>query len=97
MRQTDQAGVAIRIPGSLRPLTGDERVVKIRGTTVGDVLARLVDRYPALRPRLRDERGHLRPSVLIFLNSEDIRAGEGEGSAVGDGDELDIVPVADGG
>jgi molybdopterin converting factor small subunit len=56
-----------------------------------------VERHPALRSRLRDGDGKLRPSVLFFLNSEDIRAKDGEATPVSDGDTLTIVPVADGG
>jgi molybdopterin converting factor small subunit len=89
--------VEIAIPHRLRPLAGEERVVRVSARSVGEALEALVERHPALRSRLRDGDGKLRPSVLFFLNSEDIRAKDGEATPVSDGDTLTIVPVADGG
>jgi molybdopterin converting factor small subunit len=97
MSEPDAAEVTVRLSGGLRHLAGERRAVHIRGATVGEAVAALADRYPSVRSRLRDERGRLRPSVLVFLNSEDIRAADGEDTAVHDGDELHIVPVSDGG
>ena len=92
-----QAQVTVRLSGALRHLAGDLRQVSLRGSTVRDVLAALVERHPELRPRLREESWGIRSSVLVFLNSEDIRSREGEKTPVAEGDELDILPVADGG
>lgn len=89
--------VEITIPHRLRPLAGEERAARVRGRSVGEALAALVSRHPGLRSRLRDGNGKLRPSVLFFLNSEDIRSKQGEDTPLADGDTLTIVPVADGG
>ncbi len=97
MPRRESVEVSVRIPGALRSLAGGRREARVRGATVGEALGGLAERYPGLRPRLRDESGRLRPSVLIFLNSVDIRSREGEQSALGGGDEIDIVLVADGG
>lgn len=89
--------VEISIPHRLRPLAGGERVVRVCGRSVGEALENLTERHPALRSRLRDGDGKLRPSVFFFLNSEDIRSKQGEDTPLSDGDTLAIVPVADGG
>jgi len=78
-------------------VTGGRRRERLTGSTVGEVLAALESRHPALRSLLRNEAGQLRPFVLVFLNSEDIRAGQGERTPVRDGDVLAIVPAVDGG
>ena len=89
--------IVLRVPHRLRPLTGGERAVHLHAATVGEALAQLVSRYPALRSRLREQGGRLRPSVLFFLNSEDIRTRSGEQTPLSEGDELAIVLLADGG
>lgn len=89
--------VTIQLPSSFDELTGGRRRIELRGGTVGDLLAALEARYPALRPHLRDEAGRLRPFTLVFLNSEDIRSRQGEQTPVFQGDLLAIVPAADGG
>jgi molybdopterin converting factor small subunit len=97
MAPTSAAEVAVQLPSSFDEFTGGRRRIELRGSTVGDVLAALEARYPALRPHLRDEAGRLRPFTLVFLNFEDIRSKQGEQTPVSDGDLLAIVPAADGG
>ena len=89
--------IAVRVPHRLRPLTGGERVVHLDAGSVGEALAQLVARYPALRSRLCEQGGRLRPSVLFFVNSEDIRTRSGEQTPLSEGDELAIVLLAEGG
>jgi len=81
----------------MRALARGQRRVRVPGKTVGDVIGALVARYPRLGPRLRSEGGALRPFVLVFLNSQDIRALQGEKTAVHAGDELAFVQALEGG
>lgn len=89
--------IVVRVPHRLRPLTGGERIVTLDAESVGEALAQLVSRYPALRFRLREQGGRLRPSVLFFVNSEDIRTRSGEQTPLSEGDELAILVLAEGG
>ena|SRR4030066_399757 len=89
--------IVVRVPHRLRPLTGGERLVALDAESVGEALAQLESRYPALRSRLREQGGRLRPSVLFFVNSEDIRTRSGEQTPLSEGDELAIVLLAEGG
>ncbi len=93
----DPPQVMIHLPHRLRPLTGEEKVVAVRGSTVGEALDYLIARYPDLRPRLREASGQLHTFLLFFLNSEDIRARQGEATPLSAGDVLAIVPVVEGG
>jgi len=97
MRQDSLPEVMIQLPHRLRPLAGEQREVRLRAGRVGEALDRLTALYPELRSRLREGGGGLRPSVLFFLNAEDIRSRQGEETALSEGDTIAIVPVADGG
>jgi molybdopterin converting factor small subunit len=89
--------VTVHLPASFAKAASSRRRLSVAGNTVGEALSALTARHPGLRPRLRTEAGQLRPFVLVFLNSEDIRSKEGEQTPVCDGDKLDIVPAAEGG
>jgi len=97
MASNQPPNIVVRVPHRLRPLTGGERVVNLDAESVGEALAQLVSRYPALRSRLCEQGGRLRPSVLFFVNSEDIRTRSGEQTPLSEGDELAIVLLAEGG
>ena len=97
MASNQPPNIVVRVPHRLRPLTGGERVVNLDAESVGEALAQLVSRYPALRSRLCKQGGRLRPSVLFFVNSEDIRTRSGEQTPLSEGDELAIVLLAEGG
>ncbi len=89
--------VSIHLPAILAPLANGTRVVDIDGSTVGAAVQALTQRFPALAPRLIDERGDQYPFVAIYLNDDDIRFVGGFDATVRDGDELAIVPAVAGG
>jgi MoaD family protein len=87
----------IRIPPVLRPSVGGEREVEADGTTVGDVLANLVEAHPATRDQLFGEDGDLNRYVNVYLNDEDVRVLDGLSTAVTAADALVILPAMAGG
>lgn len=89
--------VTVRIPGALRPHTGERAQVEARGATVGEALRDLVLRHPALRDRLLDEGGALRRHVSVFVNDEDVRLRQALDTPLGEGDRLALVPALAGG
>jgi sulfur-carrier protein adenylyltransferase/sulfurtransferase len=89
--------VTIIIPTALRQHTDDEDELKLNARTVSDALKQLVTAFPNLRRQLYSENGRLRNFINIYLNEEDIRYKEGEGTALKDGDTLMIVPAVAGG
>lgn len=88
--------VTIRIPTTLRTLTGGASSVEVEGATVGEVLANLDAAHPGFRDRLFDDDG-LRRFVNVFLADDDVRYLEGLDTAVADGAELSIIPAVAGG
>lgn len=58
----------VRIPTPLRSYTGGAAEVDADGSTVGEILAALDQRYPGLRFRVVDEQGRLRPHMIVWLD-----------------------------
>ena len=88
--------VRVKIPTQLRAATGGEAEAEVAGTTVGEVLESLYERFDGLRDRIADG-GELRRFVNVFLDGEDIRFLDGLETPVADGDELTILPAVAGG
>lgn len=86
----------VRIPTPLRPHAGGQDRVEAPGATVGEILAALTDAHPALRERLFDGE-ELRRFVNVYVNNEDIRYLDELATAVGETDELSIIPAVAGG
>ena len=88
--------VTLHLPAVLAKLA-DVRAIDAEGATVGEAVANVVTRYPALAPRLRDDAGNPYPFVTFYLNDEDIRFQGGFDAKVSDGDEVTVVPAIAGG
>jgi sulfur-carrier protein len=88
--------ITLYLPTVLAKLA-DSRAIEARGSTVGEAVADVAERYPTLAPRLRDDAGEPYPYVTFYLNDEDIRFRGGFGAVVQDGDELTVVPAIAGG
>lgn len=89
--------VTIRIPTTLRTLTGGASTVEVEGATVGEALTNLDGAHPGFKDRLFDDDGGLRRFVNVFLADDDVRYLDGVGTAVNDGAELSIIPAVAGG
>ncbi len=87
----------VRIPTPLQGLTQNLGMVEGQGGTVKEILSNLEGRYPGFRERLYDDSGTLRRFVNIYVNDEDIRFLQGEDTAIGEGDEVSIIPAIAGG
>jgi len=66
-------------------------------STVEGLLDDLETRFPRLRFRLRDELGHVRPFVKVFVNGEEIRDLGGLATPLGATDSIDILHSIQGG
>ena len=67
-------------PAAARSLT-----VEAPGGTLADLLDALADEHPPLERRIRDETGAVRRHVNVYVDGDDVRAGEGLATAVGAG------------
>jgi len=89
--------VQVRIPLTLRRLTHEQEIVEVQAATVAGAMDALHARYNGIRDRIVDKTGHIRGSVLVFVNEEDIRFLQNESTPLKDGDEISIVPAYAGG
>ncbi len=89
--------VEIKLPNVLRAQADGQATVSVDGTTVGEVFNNLVAQYPGLRANLLSEDGGLHKFVNVYKDDDDIRYLDGLATAVGDGDEISILPAVAGG
>ena len=89
--------VTVRVPTTLRTLTGGAAEVKVAGATVAEVLGSLESAHPGFRERILDDSGKLRRFVNVFVSDDDIRFLDGLDTAVPDGETVAIIPAVAGG
>ena len=87
----------IRIPSQLRTQTEGAESVSVDGANVGEALANLVAKFPALKDRIYDENGKVRRYVNIYLGDEDIRFLDNLETALEASSEMSLVPAIAGG
>jgi molybdopterin synthase sulfur carrier subunit len=86
--------VSVRIPTTLRTLTGGQPEVSLAGSNVRD---NLDSAHPGFADRLLDGDGNLRRFVNVFVADDDIRFLDGLDTPVRDGTEVSIIPAVAGG
>jgi len=89
--------VEVRLPTVLRTHAGGESVVRVDGSTVGEVLGKLVAEYPGLSGQVVQADGSLHKFVNIYVNDDDVRYLDGVDTPVPDGAEVSILPAVAGG
>ena len=89
--------VTVRVPTTLRTLTGGESEVSVEGETVGAVLTALDAALPGFKDKIFDDEGNLRRFVNVFVADDDVRFMDGLDTAVPDGETLSIIPAVAGG
>jgi molybdopterin synthase sulfur carrier subunit len=87
----------IKVPPVLRPQTEGEAEVTVEGTTVGDALRALAERYPSTRDQLFSPEGELNRYVNVYLNDEDVRVLSGLDTDASESDTVVILPAMAGG
>ncbi|MYR06044.1 molybdopterin synthase sulfur carrier subunit [Gordonia sp. SID5947] len=88
--------VTVSIPTILRTHTGGEKRVEASGATLSEVIDNLESANPGIKERLVAD-GKLHRFVNIYVNDEDVRFSGGLDTAIGDGDDVTILPAVAGG
>jgi molybdopterin converting factor small subunit len=87
---------SVRIPPTLREVTGGEREVPAEGDTVRELLEDLMGRFPGLRPQLVED-GDIAPFVNVYVEGEDVRTLDGLDTDVTPGATVILLPAMAGG
>jgi molybdopterin synthase sulfur carrier subunit len=89
--------IKVQIPSALRRHTDGVGQLDCSAANLNDLFSTLDEKFPALKPHLRDESGQVRRFLNIYVNEEDIRFLGGNSYAFQDGDEVLLVPSIAGG
>jgi sulfur-carrier protein len=89
--------VTVRIPTTMRPLSGGAKQVDVEPGTLAEVITSLEAAHPGFRDRLLDESGDLRKFVNLFVDDDDVRYLDGLDTKVPDGITVSIIPAVAGG
>ena len=89
--------VTVRIPTTLRPLSGGASTVQVEGSTLAEVLSALNSTHPGFSDRLFDQEGKLHKFVNIFVADDDVRYLDGLNTKVPSGETVSIIPAVAGG
>ena len=87
----------VRIPTVLRSAVGGQSVVRVDGSTIGEVLATVSAQYPAVSAQLFNDDGSLHRFLNIYVNDDDVRYIGGLEAPVSPGDEITLLPAVAGG
>ena len=89
--------ITIQIPTALRRHTDGQSSITCPAGNLDQLFSTLDQKFPALKPHLRDDSGQVRRFLNIYVNEEDIRFLGGPEYAFKDGDEVLLVPSIAGG
>lgn len=84
----------VELPRLLAPAVGDRLRIDVAGTTVGAVVAELLDENPRLRVHLFDEERRLREHVLCFVDGTATRLEDDDTPVI---EEVRFVQAVSGG
>jgi len=89
--------VQVLIPTPLRRHTAGVDQIRCAASDLNELLVALESNFPDLKPHLRDESGHVRRFLNIYVNDEDIRFLGADAYRFQEGDEVMLVSSIAGG
>ena len=89
--------IVVRVPSSMRQLTGGKTEIEVVASTIAECVDKLEDQFPGIKDKIYDDQGELRRTIGIFVNGDDIRFLEKLATLLKPGDEVGIIPAFAGG
>ena len=89
--------ITVQIPTALRRHTDGVGSVTCAASNLNELFSVLDEKFPQLKPHLRDDQGQIRRFLNVYVNEEDIRFLGGQTYAFQEGDEVLLVPSIAGG
>ena len=81
-------GVMVLLPTAMRQFANNQDSIELEGSTVAEVIDRLIEEHPELKNHLMDDNGKVRNFVNVYLNEDNVRGDELANATCKDGDEL---------
>ncbi|MGA8764024.1 MAG: MoaD/ThiS family protein [Candidatus Sulfotelmatobacter sp.] len=88
--------ITVQIPTALQRHTAGVGSLTCAAANLGELFCVLDEKFPELKPHLRDDAGQIRRFLNVYVNEEDIRF-LGPGYVFQEGDEVLLVPSIAGG
>ena len=85
------------IPTPLRKFTGNSAKLEVAGSTVGEIISGLTERFPELKRHLINADGTVPSFINIFVDEDDIRNLSLQDTPVKENSSVSIVPAIAGG
>ena len=89
--------ITVHIPTALRRHTAGVNSIACAASNLDELFSVLDEKFPELKPHLRDDAGQIRRFLNIYVNEEDIRFLGGPSYTFQEGDEVLLVPSIAGG
>lgn len=89
--------LTVYLAAPLRPFAEGRSSLSFDAATLGELLARLEGRFPALRDKLRGNGSLDRPRLHVCVNGREVVPLSGASTPLADGDEVALLPAAAGG
>jgi molybdopterin converting factor small subunit len=89
--------ITVQIPTALRRHTDGVASLSCSAANLNELFSALDEKFPELKPHLRDDKGQIRRFLNIYVNEEDIRFLGGPSYSFQEGDEVLLVPSIAGG
>ena len=89
--------IKVQIPAALRRHTAGVGSITCAAANLDELFSVLDEKFPDLKPHLRDDKGQIRRFLNVYVNEEDIRFLGGPAYAFQEGDEVLLVPSVAGG
>ncbi len=88
--------IPVHLYSNLQRYSGNRNVVDTEGSSVGDCLAHLIQKYPEIGPVILDQSGKIFPQVYVSINLESAKSEKME-RLLNDGDRIYIILIVAGG
>ena len=89
--------ITVQIPTALRRHTDGVGSVNCAASNLNELFSVLDEKFPQLKPHLRDDQGQIRRFLNVYVNEEDVRYLGSLETPVRDGDTVAILPAVAGG
>ena len=89
--------IKVVLPTALARHTEGQKSFESESKNLPALLTEFDTKFPALAQNVKDDQGHLRKFINVYINDEDIRFLGGDAHQFEDGDEVMLIPSIAGG